>query len=549
MKNYSDWSREDLVKELIKIENSTKYGIVWQDKAEKVAELCKEKLPILKEVQDKGVEADKLKPTNIFIEGDNYHALSVLNYTHKEAIDVIFIDPPYNTGNKDFTYNDNYVDDEDPYKHSKWLSFMEKRLKLAKNLLKRSGLIFITIDDHEFAQLKLLCDKIFMENNFVADFIWNSTKSVTNPALVSVSHTYILAYAKNKSIYDTKFRKNFKLPAILEGFSNSDNDPRGEWKADPFEAGGIRPNQLYPIKNPNTGEVFYPAKGNCWKNDLNKFKELVKDNRIVFGKDGKGRPQRKRFLWEAEERGLTPNTWWDDAGTTTNGTIELKKLLGDKVFNNPKPVSLLKKILILSSNKNSVVLDFFAGSGTTGHAVIELNGEDGGKRRFILCTNNEDNNGTGLKIATDICYPRIKKVMESLQKEERGKLVKNSSGSLKYFKTDFVDGRPTDTNKKKLVDKSTEMLCLKEDCFDVVKVGREFKMFTDGQNKLLGIVYSDDGIEVFKKEIKRMNKRFIVYVFSLDDSAREEEFEDVKDLVELKPIPAVILNVYKRIFK
>ena len=195
------------------------------------------------------------------------------------------------------------------------------------------------------------------------------------------------------------------------------------------------------------------------------------------------------------------------------------------------------------------MLDFFAGSGTTGHAVIELNGEDGGKRRFILCTNNEDNNGTGLKIATDICYPRIKKVMESLQKEERGKLVKNSSGSLKYFKTDFVDGRPTDTNKKKLVDKSTEMLCLKEDCFDVVKVGREFKMFTDGQNKLLGIVYSDDGIEVFKKEIKRMNKRFIVYVFSLDDSAREEEFEDVKDLVELKPIPAVILNVYKRIFK
>ena len=339
------------------------------------------------------------------------------------------------------------------------------------------------------------------------------------------------------------------MPALLEGFSNPDNDPRGEWKADPFEAGGIRPNQMYPIKNPNTGEVFHPAKGNCWKNDLNKFQELLKDNRIVFGKDGKGRPQRKRFLWEAEERGLTPNTWWDDAGTTTNGTIELKKLLGDKVFNNPKPVSLLKKILILSSNKNSVVLDFFAGSGTTAHAVIELNKEDGGKRRFILCTNNEDNNGTGLKIATDICYPRIKKVMESLEAEGKGKLVRDISGSLKYFKTDFVDGKPTDANKKRLVDKSTEMLCLKEDCFAEVKSGREFKIFTDTRDKLLGIIYNDDGIEAFKKEIKRMNKKFVVYIFSLDDSAREEEFEDVKGLVELKPIPAVILNVYKRIFK
>lgn len=420
---------------------------------------------------------------------------------------------------------------------------MNKRLKLAKSLLKRTGLIFITISDTEVAQLKLLCDKIFDEKNFVANFIWNSTKSITNPALISVSHTYLLAYAKNKSVFDLNYRKNFKLPAILDGFNNPDNDPRGEWKADPFEAGGIRPNQMYPIKNPNTGEIFYPAKGNCWKNDKEKFEELVKDNRIVFGKDGRGRPQRKRFIWEAEERGLTPNTWWDDVGTTTNGTMELKYLLGDKLFSNPKPVSLLKKILLLSAKKNALVLDFFAGSGTTGHAVMELNTEDGGNRRFILCTNNEND------ICEKVCYPRIKKVIELLYKESKGKLYGNKIGHLKYFKTDFVDAEATDANKKALVDKCTEMLCLKEDCFDKIKGNQSFGVYTDSKEKLLGIIYDDEGIEPFKRELKRLDKKFIVYVFSLDDSAREEEFEDVSSLVELRPIPAVILNVYKRIFK
>ena len=538
-KDYSSWTKDELIKEIEK----KKYGVVWEDKPESLVQLCKEKLPILIEEKKKEIKLDGDDLANILIEGDNYHSLSVLNYTHSGSVDVIFIDPPYNTGKKDFTYNDNYVEEDDPYRHSKWLSFMGRRLYLAKNLLKRTGIIFITISDTEVAQLKLLCDEVFGETNFVADFIWNSTKSITNPALISVSHTYILTYAKSKSVFDNSYRKNFKLPPILEGFNNPDNDPRGDWKADPFEAGGIRPNQMYPIKNPNTGEVFYPAKGNCWKNDKEKFEDLVKDNRIVFGKDGKGRPQRKRFIWEAEERGLTPNTWWDDVGTTTNGTMELKSLLGDKLFSNPKPVSLLKKILLLSAKKNAVVLDFFAGSGTTGHAVMELNTEDGGNRRFILCTNNE--NG----ICDNVCYPRIKKIIEQLYKEAKGKLNKNKIGHLKYFRTDFVDAKTTDANKKKLVDKSTEMLCLKEDCFDEVKEGNSFRIFTNSFDKLLGIIYDDEGIEPFKKEVKKLNKKFIVYVFSLDDSARDEEFADVADLVDLKPIPAVILNVYKRIFK
>jgi len=197
---------------------------------------------------------------------------------------------------------------------------------------------------------------------------------------------------------------------------------------------------------------------------------------------------------------------------------------------------------VIHDKTDSVILDFFAGSGTTGHAVMELNKQDGGKRRFILCTNNENN------IATEICYPRIQKIMKGY-KSQKGEKVEGLGGNLKYYKTDFVEAKQTDKNKKKLVDKSTEMLCLKEECFDLVKKGQCFKIFNDNKNKYLGIVYDDSGIEAFKKEVQKLDKKFIAYIFSLDDSAREEEFENIKKLVELKPIPAVILNVYKRIFK
>jgi len=221
----------------------------------------------------------------------------------------------------------------------------------------------------------------------------------------------------------------------------------------------------------------------------------------------------------------------------------LKALFGNVVFDYPKPVFLIKELLKISTKKESVVLDFFAGTGTTGQAVLELNKEDGGNRRFILCTNDEN------QICSEVCYPRVKKVIENLKRESKGKLISDGVAGLKYFKTDFVDAEPTDENKRRMVDKSTEMLCLKEDCFDEVKKGKEFKIFKNSQDKYLGIIYDDEGIVPFKKEVKKLNKQFVVYVFSLDESAREEEFEDLADKVELRPIPAVILNVYKRIFK
>ncbi len=241
---------------------------------------------------------------------------------------------------------------------------------------------------------------------------------------------------------------------------------------------------------------------------------------------------------------MIPNKFIDrafDVGTNESATKELEVL--DISFNFPKPVSLIKFLInmVCRYNKNALILDFFAGSGTTGHAVLEINKEDEGNRKFILCTNNENN------IATEVCYPRIQKVISGYK--YNGDKVRGLGGNLRYFKTDFVDANPTDRNKKKLVDKSTEMLCLKEDCFDEVKNESDFKIFKNSQNKYLGIIYDDDGIESFKKEAKKMKNKFVVYVFSLDESAREEEFEDMSDTVKLKPIPAVILNVYKRIFK
>lgn len=188
-------------------------------------------------------------------------------------------------------------------------------------------------------------------------------------------------------------------------------------------------------------------------------------------------------------------------------------------------------------------MDFFAGTGTTGQAVLELNQADKGKRKFILCTNNENN------ICADICYPRITKAIKGFKGKEDKKVYLPLRGNLKYFQTAFVNAEPTDRNKKGLVDKSTEMLCFKEDCFVKVETESNFRIFKNHEEKYLGVIYEDEGIEQFKKEARKLNKTFVVYIFSLDESAREEEFEDVKDLVELKPIPFAVLNIYKHIFK
>ena len=397
----------EMLKQLLSkdvIDGDEAYEFTWVGKKASIVEANKPIRKTLRPCKEESVNWDDTE--NLYIEGDNLEVLKLLQESYLGKVKMIYIDPPYNTGN-DFIYNDDFkvqseewsvesgaVDEEgnrlfrntdsNGRFHSDWCSMIYSRLMLARNLLSDDGAIFISISDAEFQNLKNICDQIFGDSNYCGDIIWNSTKSVTNTALISVSHTYNLIYFKNIR-YFIENRSEFRIPDNGEGFENPDNDPRGPWKADPFQVGGWRPNQQYEIKNPNTGVVYKPNEGCSWKNDKQKFNELILDNRIVFGKSGEGGPQRKRFIWEAQERGKVVKTWWDDVETTTNGTQMLKRMFdGKSIFDNPKPVGLLRRIIQLGANRDSIILDFFSGSATTAHAVMQLNAEDGGNRKFIM---------------------------------------------------------------------------------------------------------------------------------------------------------------------
>lgn len=389
---------------------------------------------------------------NLYIEGDNLEVLKLLQETYLGKIKCIYIDPPYNTGSDVFVYHDDFAISADAFSkasgqtdeqgrilfdlrvnnehngrfHTDWLNMMYARVRLARDLLSDDGVLIMSISDAEFHNLKKITDEIFGEANYCGDIIWNSTKSVTNTALISVSHTYNLVYFKNMN-YFIENRTQFRLPEDGEGFENPDNDPRGPWKADPFQVGGWRPNQQYEITNPNTGVVYRPNPGCSWKNDYRKFQELLKDDRIVFGKTGDGGPQRKRFIWEAQERGKVPKTWWDDVETTTNGTQLLKKLFdGKTLFDNPKPVGFVKKLLQLAAGRDGIVLDFFSGSATTAHAVMELNAEDGGSRKFILVQLPEKTGEkseafrAGYPVITEIGKERIRRAARQIREQHPG---------------------------------------------------------------------------------------------------------------------------------
>lgn len=383
---------------------------------------------------------------NLFIEGDNLEVLKLLQESYLGAIKLIYIDPPYNTGH-DFVYPDSFIMDNDEYNegtgyfdeegcinysrensasagkyHSDWCSMIYSRLMLARNLLTDDGVIFISIDVNENHNLRKICDEVFGAGSFITDIIWNSRKSVSNDAVVSLNHNYTLVYAKNMSVFYAN-KSKFKLPDTGEGFDNPDNDARGPWKADPFDSPGIRPNLTYAIKNPNTGEEFWPPKGRCWRTGEKEFLEFLADGRIVFGKTGTSKPQLKRFLSDAQDKGLTPKSLWDDCGTATDGTKEIMDLFGAKVFDTPKPVGFIKKIIELATKDNAIILDFFSGSATTAHAVMRCNAENNTNNRFIMVQVDETvKEGTaayeaGYRNLAEIGRDRIRRAAEKIQKE------------------------------------------------------------------------------------------------------------------------------------
>lgn len=437
-----------------------RYQFTWPDKRRAILAANASINKTLRPCREESVDFDNTE--NLYIEGDNLEVLKLLQETYLGKVKMIYIDPPYNTG-RDFVYNDNFRQSAQEYivnsgqldsegnrleinsssegrYHTNWLNMMYPRLKLAKDLLSDDGVIFISIDENEVRNLMEICNEIFGENNLVADIPWQSRASIQNDTDFSINHEYIIVYAKirrtvNRRLKESNYKEWIKrdsfvckpLPLDKSNFDNPDNDPRGLWKADPFDAPNIRPNLTYEIINPNTGVKHLPPRGRCWRTDAFKFANALKDNRIVFGSNGNGRPQLKVFYDEKKLFGSIDNSWFsaDRVGTTTNGTKELIKIFdGIKAFDTPKPVSILSKLLYLANlDTDSLILDFFSGSATTAHAVMQLNAEDGGKRKFIMvqlqeeCAENSEAYKAGYKNICEIGKERIRRAGKKIKDE------------------------------------------------------------------------------------------------------------------------------------
>lgn len=396
-----------------------KYGLVWEEHEERVDEELKTQIPTFEEIEEKEIVSNESDKFNFLLEGDNLHSLYLLEKTHKEKIDFIYIDPPYNTGNKDFVYDDCMIDREDGFSHSKWLSFMEKRLNIAKKLLKENGVIFISIDDYEQAPLKMLCDDIFGEDNFIANIVWKRKRGRDNSARwFSKAHEYCLVYSKNKNLFDVNKVAVSEDSNTRKAYKNPDNDPRGDYRKLGCWARGTQGGVKYDFTM-NDG-YYFPER--LWLMSKENLKKLDDENKLVRVGD---KLYRKFFI--TEHKGQVPETIWDDVSNSANASDMIKKMFnGNIIFDTAKPVEYIKKMIQIGCQKDATILDFFAGSGTTGQAVIELNNEDKGNRKFILCTNNENN------ICEKITYERIKKIINGYENH------KSIPSNIKYYKTAYV---------------------------------------------------------------------------------------------------------------
>lgn len=625
------------------VNTKKKYGLVWEDKPEDVEELLRTHLPVLREVPEKRIlakpqqapktpakttapllfdeqpeeinttgenqsaESTAQAPNHILIEGDNLHALTALTFTHEGKIDVIYIDPPYNTGNKDFKYNDQFVDKEDSYRHSKWLSFMHKRLLIAKKLLKEEGIIFISIDENECYQLKLLCDEVFGDKNFIADHIWKSKSGGAGDAsFIATDTENILAYAKNKLKLEIQ---NDSEATITTSYNKTESDGR-RFSLDRLDKQslGYQETLDFPITGPDG--VVYTVEHKDPENKVarwrwgqktvtDRYDELVFENGYVYTKNYEKDSAKPRNLL-VEER----------FGRTRTGKTELYSIIGANDFSAPKPSRLIAYLIKLISSNNSIILDFFAGSGTTLQAIMQLNSIDDGGRIGILCTNNEN------YICDNVTYPRIfnvingyeskgnsqvelfeenltltklkkadkilhqvngvKKENEARYSNIKVEVIDNSiivwgeckkgelntgltNNNLRYYKSEFVSREPSLKNKKELTRLSTELLCIKEDCYhECTSAFSEsapgiLKVFENQQGRFLCVIYDDnnidEGVEILKKIIAGGHalEGIKVYVFSNGQYPYTEDFEEVLEHITLCALPDAIYKAYMNV--
>lgn len=490
-------------------------------------------IPAFEVDEEKSFYDENSNVCNYLIEGDNLESLQILSTTHAGKIDVIYIDPPYNTGSKDFKYNDAFVDKEDSFRHSKWLSFMSKRLELAKDLLTESGVMFLSIDDNEQHRLRMLCEEIFSENN-IEIMVWEKVGDGNAAAgkmktthRFRVEHEYIIVCYKNKEL--SKFNKTFEKPSFENEYKNLDNDPRGS-----FKSGNISKTEDKSIA---TGKNFYTVispdgvnrYSRQWHFSQDEFNRLNEDGRIYWGKTGNGVPQLKIFI--NEERETTPTSILIKKGSMSMGLAELSQIIEKEKIKDftPKPIKLLKHLLHISASKNAIVLDFFAGSGTTGHAIQELNAEDGGNRQYILCTNNENN------ICEEITYQRLARINNPQAFNLDTKKVKQLKHSLKYIRTVAVSSSIYDEVSQNIKD----ILFFKEDVYKQ----NDYENSLENENKRVHVFFADEDIENIIETINESIKDDIQLVVYFEGSKGAKELIKKYGVeVEIHEIPEQLLK-------
>lgn len=612
-KDYSSWDKKELIERIHALEKRKKYGLVWdvEREPENVVLESANSLPVFIEVPEKNITNEPGEKPHILIEGDNYHALSVLNYTHKKAIDVIYIDPPYNTGAEDWKYNNNYVDKEDGYRHSKWLSFMNNRLRLAKNLLKPKGVLICAIDENEQERLGLLLKDIFPSHELTCVTIIHNPGGIQGDNF-SYCHEYAYFVYPTGGRYICEVDRN-ENPDIRPLRDVSTGSHLRESAKNCFYPiyvkdekiigfgdvcdDSFHPDSVNVERNDGVLEIFpIDAKGNerKWVFSRQNVESIKDELDVVFNN--------RRSIWDIIRTKTRFNykTVWTDKKYNSNayGSNLLNRIL-DKKFPFPKSLYNVKECLdaAINNKPNAIVFDYFAGSGTTAHALLEMNRLDNGKRRFILCTNNEGN------ICEEVCYPRIEKIIsgyeskskmrsllfdlkfnfkglqnapniveeiEAIKKEQgknfddfeiefedntvrlfgvnnKGQKIDGFGGNLIYYRTAFVPAAPTDKNKELLTKQSVEMLCLRENTFDFVKETEIWKLYRSKQRHT-GILFDQMQIPAFKKELLKLDTSVSVYVFSLGDDDFAEDFSEMQN-VKVCSIPEAILRVYRKIFK
>lgn len=554
------------------LRSQKKYGLVWEDKPEEIETRLVDELPVLTEVPERAIVSDSPDaPNHILIEGDNLEALTALAYTHEGKIDVIYIDPPYNTGNKDFVYNDSFVDREDGYRHSKWLSFMNKRLQIAKSLLS-SGVIFISIDDNEQAQLKLLCDEIFGGENFIAQVVVASNSAKNNAKFISVTHEYLFCYAKDKETLPTnwavlknninQFNKIAKkllnsslTPEEIHGellaltkypkFYEFDHytyvDKRGPFRASDLTAPGS--TAKYDIIHPKTKKACKTGTRG-WGYSEKAIDDLIEKDYIYFGEDETVMPQLKNYLSE-NEKSLPKSIVFFDSQASTKW---MKSQNLDFPF--PKALDYIKYIGSMYPNSNATFLDFFAGSGTTLHATMQLNAEDGGHRKCILVTNNENN------ICEEVTYERNKRVIQGYTTPKGEEVEGLHDNNLRYYRTTLLSRDKSVKNMRQLVRLATDMLCIKNDVYTEAEFcGKKInpniaRYFDNGQGNRMLVIYEERAISLLVQLMAQTEDdgiKTMVYVFSPGADPYTDDFEDIAERVKLCALPSAIYEAYKRV--